>query len=205
MGGRIQKMLSKVLRPVSGLFNIAVAAVVATPLSLYVVENIKSLNTDGAIETDAFVIFEGNPTRILRGFERAGRGSKAQPILVSGIPGAVTQDTLPSYLPYGSVAENDTVVPGYKAKDTEGNADETCEWLSDNPDIESITLVTAEHHMARSWYELRQCIDPDIDVVFQRVAGEDTSRFLVSEILKVAYLKTEFLHKDAYRSHMPDL
>ena len=112
--------------------------------------------------TDAIVVLTG-------GSERLGEGSKlllqnrAAHLFVSGVhPGVTIEELLRVYHVDQARAPGDIAI-GYRAGNTEGNAEETAEWVAAHG-FHSLRLVTANYHMRRSLLEFTHAM-PDIMIV----------------------------------------
>lgn len=128
--------------------------------------------TDTLGKAGAIVVLTGGDGRIAAGFDLliAGRADK---LFVSGVAEGVRIDNLLALWHANGGRE---LVPccitlGYKARDTEGNARETQEWIRSNS-VSSIILVTSHYHMARSALEIEYAL-PEITVTRYPVVQPD--------------------------------
>ena len=112
--------------------------------------------------TDAIVVLTG-------GSERLGEGLKlllqnrAAHLFVSGVhPGVTIEELLRVYHVDPAQAPGDIAI-GYRAGNTEGNAEETAAWMAAHG-FRSLRLVTANYHMRRSLLEFSAAL-PGIQIV----------------------------------------
>lgn len=110
-------------------------------------------------KADAIVVLTGGALRLERGFELLA-GEAAPVMLVSGVEDGVTLASLlhtKEYHDFGAKLKPDSVILGYKARSTRGNAAEVAEWVKKNH-IQTILLVTGNYHIPRSEYEIKQAV-----------------------------------------------
>jgi uncharacterized SAM-binding protein YcdF (DUF218 family) len=119
--------------------------------------------------TDAIVVLTG-------GSERLGEGLKlllqnrAAHLFVSGVhPGVTVDELLRVYQVDAARAPGDIAI-GYRAGNTEGNAEETAAWMTGHG-FRSLRLVTANYHMRRSLLEFSHAM-PDVRIVAHPVFPE---------------------------------
>jgi uncharacterized SAM-binding protein YcdF (DUF218 family) len=112
--------------------------------------------------TDAIVVLTG-------GSERLGEGLKlllqnrAAHLFVSGVhPGVSVEELLRVYHVDPARAPGDIAI-GYRAGNTEGNAEETAAWMAAHG-FRSLRLVTANYHMRRSLLEFSAAM-PGVQIV----------------------------------------
>ncbi|MGE5145591.1 MAG: YdcF family protein [Candidatus Eiseniibacteriota bacterium] len=112
--------------------------------------------------TDAIVVLTG-------GSERLGEGLKlllqnrAAHLFVSGVhPGVTVEELLRVYHVDPARAPGDITI-GYRAGNTQGNAEETAEWMAAHG-FHSLRLVTANYHMRRSLLEFSAAL-PGVAIV----------------------------------------
>lgn len=117
-------------------------------------------------ETDAVVVLTGGGERVKEGI-RLMKGNVAKWLFVSGVgPGVTVEDLLRTN---GESVENEgddlnaRIVLGRAAANTQGNAEETKQWVK-AMHIRSIRLVTANYHMPRSRMEFHLMM-PGIQIV----------------------------------------
>ncbi len=107
-----------------------------------------SLKYTANTHSDAVVVLTGGGGRIKTGLKLI-KEKKADYLMISGVNKQVTLDIL---FPKISSELQDKIMLGYKAGNTEENAQEIAEWAQ-NKNIQSITLVTSFYHMPRSMLE----------------------------------------------------
>lgn len=110
--------------------------------------------------TDAVVVLTGGAERLEAGLFLLASGVAAK-LFVSGVNETVDLEALISSLPPEYAPDPALraccIQLGYSATDTRSNADETAHWMADQG-FQSIRLVTADYHMARSLLEFRRAM-----------------------------------------------
>lgn len=107
------------------------------------------------VKADAIIVLTGGTNRIRQGFEMLddGLGKK---LFISGVYKGVDVRELLAQLKHDEKTyPEDTVVLGFEADDTIGNAQETITWLKQE-NAKSIYLVTSNYHIARALLEFRK-------------------------------------------------
>jgi len=129
-------------------------------------------------KTDAIVVLTGGPGRLEFGVRLLIDG-KADTLFVSGVGQSVTQRELLLQLPADLRAKiknpAGSIILGYEAENTIGNAQETAKWVKASQ-IGSIRLVTADYHMPRSLVEFSQAM-PNLKLIPCPVTTEEFSAF----------------------------
>ena len=125
-------------------------------------KNFSTLHT-GDTNADAIVVLTGGSNRIAAGFDllEKGRGKK---LFISGVYHGVEVAELLRL--WKQIPDKDIkccVVLGYKAGNTEGNANETVPWLK-KEGYHSIYLVTSNYHMQRALLEFHAAA-PDLQII----------------------------------------
>ncbi len=119
---------------------------------------------------DAIVVLTGGDKRVNTGLDLLA-ADKGQRLFISG----VNKDVKPAELIDLWKGDHDEVLPritlGYIADDTAGNATESQEWVRNN-NIQSIRLVTANYHMARSYLMFHKEM-PDLIILKHPVVPND--------------------------------
>lgn len=163
--------------------------------------------TSSKIQTDAIVVLTGGEGRVERGIEMFAEGA-APFLFVSGVGNQVTlMEMLAIHaLPETRIAarrmmreRGASILLGQTASSTQTNAKEVADFVREHS-VNSIRLVTAHYHMARSLLEFRHAL-PQVELVPDPVYptgfrhGEwwqygHTRRLLLSEYHK--YVATRF-------------
>lgn len=144
--------------------------------------------------TDAIVVLTGGNERVQTALNLL-KEKYADHLLISGVNKAVQLSDLTGTLSEDMVKN---VQLGYRAKDTQGNAMEIAEWVSQN-DIHSVLMVTSFYHMPRSLFEVLH-YQPDLKIValpvFPKSFGDsvDWIRTRYAWLLFVEYHKFIFAH-----------
>ena len=114
----------------------------------YFIDHVSSIRPETTLKTDAIVVFTGESDRIKAGFSLLEQGLSPR-LFISGVHDQVRlRDLLKkNNMPDGHV------MLGRIAQDTEGNGDETEQWVREHK-IKSIRLVTSFYHMPRALLEL---------------------------------------------------
>lgn len=116
-------------------------------------------------KTDAIVVLTGGALRLEHGFELLVEG-RAPILFISGVEDGLTVTKLlekNEYHEYAAVIPPGSVILGYKARSTIGNAHEVAQWVTEN-NIKSIRLVTGNYHMPRSLREIQDTA-PELTVI----------------------------------------
>lgn len=116
-------------------------------------------------KTDAIVVLTGGGLRLEHGFELLVEG-RAPKLFISGVEDGLTVDKLleeKEYHEYATAVPQGSVILGYKARSTIGNAHEVAEWV-EQANIKSIRLVTGNYHMPRSLKEIREAC-PNLTII----------------------------------------
>ena len=117
---------------------------------------------DATTHTDAIVVLTGGRERMGTGLYllAAGRGDR---LLVSGVHKGVDVSEILRLAHVNRPDLVDSIVLGYAADDTVGNAAETAAWIADR-NVGSIRLVTAAYHMRRALLEFHHAM-PDVTII----------------------------------------
>jgi uncharacterized SAM-binding protein YcdF (DUF218 family) len=121
------------------------------------------IGTPADIErTDAIVVLTGGSRRLATGLELLEHGYAGR-LFVSGVYGGVEMRELLSAWSKAPDRLADSVVLGYAADNTIGNALETATWMREQG-YRSLRLVTANYHMKRALLEFRLAM-PEVRVM----------------------------------------
>ena len=111
---------------------------------------------NGRVVTDAAIVLTGGNKRIEEGFNIL-KEKKSKKLFVTGVSKkAKDRDII---VLYGNLdyINNKKIEFGRSAMNTNGNAIEAKNWITDN-NIKTITLVTANYHMPRSTLEFKKVL-----------------------------------------------
>lgn len=112
---------------------------------------------DPELRTDGIVVLTGpENARLGRGLDLFAGGS-APALLISGVTADMTPARVLRWAHRAGLELPPGLTLGARARDTLGNAAETAEWVCANH-IRSLRVVTADYHMARSLWLLRQAM-----------------------------------------------
>jgi uncharacterized SAM-binding protein YcdF (DUF218 family) len=127
-----------------------------------------AIDTDPA-PVDAIVVLTGGSERVRNGIEllKAGKGKK---LFISGVYPGLTLEHILNMMDVDETMRKCCIVLGHAAGSTEGNAEETQNWLS-LENYHSVRLVTANYHMPRSLL-LFHTLLPDITITPHPIAPE---------------------------------
>ncbi len=132
-------------------FVAGVLSIVLILFSLFVFNARKVEDLPPDLVCEDIVVLTGGKNRIKSAFDIIEK-FQAKNILISGVyKGTKLEDILGNTRVVGDVS----VVLGYKALNTEGNAKEIYE-VADELGIKEIVLVTSDYHMFRSLYEIKK-------------------------------------------------
>jgi uncharacterized SAM-binding protein YcdF (DUF218 family) len=136
-------------------------------------EHVRGLNADlldpDPSPVDAIVVLTGGSERVPAGLEllSAGKGKK---LFISGVYPGLTPDKILGSQNISASLRSCCIVLGHVAESTQGNAEETEDWLAIE-NYHSLRLVTANYHMPRSLL-LFHTLMPDMVIVPHPIAPE---------------------------------
>jgi uncharacterized SAM-binding protein YcdF (DUF218 family) len=129
---------------------------------LYFVATLPASVADPVSRTDAIVVLTGGSERLATGMALLEAGA-ADKLFISGVHRGVELAEIRKLArPHNSDVAG-TIILGYAADDTVGNAAETAAWV-EAEHLGSLRLVTGAYHMPRSLTEFRQTL-PGITIV----------------------------------------
>lgn len=134
---------------------------------IYFVQKVSQIPNPSEYKTQAIVVLTGGSLRLQAGLDLLSRGL-ADKLFVSGVHRGVDVTELLRISRQTPKALDCCIVLGYAADNTRGNARETADWM-DKEGYRSMRLVTANYHMPRSLFELRQVLS-DADIVAHAVS-----------------------------------
>ena len=140
---------------------------------VFFAEHIRSLDattTDATPDAvDAIVVLTGGSERVRTGLEmlKAGKGKK---LFISGVHRGSTMDQILAGFDVDSALRDCCIILGHAAESTEGNAEETQNWMALET-YHSMRLVTANYHMPRSLL-LFHTLMPEMVIVPHPIAPE---------------------------------
>lgn len=107
-------------------------------------------------QTDAIIVLTGGQNRVNSGLDLLA-DNKAEYLFISGVNPNVKIEELVNlwrtdldYIPC-------CIILGQAADNTEGNAEESSEWVRAQ-NLKSIRLLTSNYHMPRAWLEFRHAL-----------------------------------------------
>ncbi len=118
---------------------------------------------------EAIVVLTGGSGRLQAGFDLLVR-NKADALLISGVDTGVDLESLLSASGMNTSLWKDQISVGYQARDTDGNAKETADWM-ERRGLRSVRLVTENYHLPRSLHVFRQAM-PDIEIIPYAVVSD---------------------------------
>ena len=137
---------------------------------LWFAEGIDDFNrNDGAFVSDAIVVLTGGSERLGAGFDLLSHG-KGHKLFISGVYRGVHIDQIMMGQALSPELLSCCVVLGHRAENTEGNAEETAEWMK-SEGLKSMRLVTSNYHMRRSLIEFHRAM-PNIKIIPHPVSAE---------------------------------
>lgn len=151
------------------------------------------------VKTDAIVVLTGGSERVETGLKllKAGAGKK---LLISGVHRKLGLNHIPGLADYPADLGQCCILLGYQANSTEGNAEETRNWMAAEG-YTSLRLVTSNYHIPRSFL-LFQAAMPKITVIPHPVSPQNfkienisqrsgTFSFLALEYSKYLVVRTK--------------
>lgn len=191
--------MKALLRFITTCFTLVIlAAAIWLGTVLWFVNQIPSVPNTDKQETDAIVVLTGGTGRVEYGIKLLKEG-RSKKLFISGVSSGVRlQDLIPNY-EYNQLPGS--VVLGYEAADTKGNARETADWVKKEK-IKTLRMVTANYHIPRGQLELSRMLpgvtiipDPVFPGNFKREGWwryPGTTRLIVSEYHK--YIASSIQH-----------
>jgi len=137
------------------------------------IEHVKTL--DAAVldadpaPVDAIVVLTGGSERLSTGLELLVAG-KAKKLFISGVHPSLTLERVLAHHPVPDDLRKCCIILGHAAESTQGNAEETQNWLAAE-DFHSLRLVTANYHMPRSLLLFHAAL-PDVAITPHPVAPD---------------------------------
>lgn len=118
---------------------------------------------------DAIVVLTGGSERLRTGLEllSAGKGKK---LFISGVYPGLTLDKIAGMQDVSADLRACCIALGHAADSTQGNAEETQDWLA-LENYHSVRLVTANYHMPRSLLLFRTLM-PNLTIIQHPIAPE---------------------------------
>ena len=104
---------------------------------------------------EAMVILTGGKDRLLQGIDLFQTHQNSRKLLISGVHKTIEPGVLRNF--FKDPPFHNHIDLGYEAIDTNGNAQETAQWLKKN-NIQSFILVTSYYHMPRSLLEMKRTV-----------------------------------------------
>ncbi len=134
---------------------------------LYFVQSVPQIPNSPKHRTQAIVVLTGGSLRLEAGLSLFSRGL-SEKLFVSGVHRGVDVAELLRVSRQTPKTLDCCIILGYAADNTRGNARETADWM-DKEGYLSMRLVTANYHMPRSLFELRQVL-PHADIITHAVS-----------------------------------
>lgn len=122
------------------------------------------------MKTDAIIVLTGGDKRVNTGIDLIADG-KADYLFISGVNAKVRAEDLVALWGGDQKKVLSKITLGYTADSTVTNATESHEWIVKN-DIDSVRLVTANYHMARSMLLMQNKL-PDLRIIKHPVVPAD--------------------------------
>lgn len=158
-------------------------------------------------KSDAIVVLTGGDKRIEKGFILL-KNNKANKLFITGVNDKIKLSNISQIEKFQSILDFDyksKVYLGINAQNTQGNALETKQWISEAENIKSIILVTANYHMPRSLLEFHKAL-PYIKIIPYPVFPEgfkihswwkhkSSSLLLMNEYKKYIFIMITNLYK----------
>lgn len=166
------------------------AVLISFSIFIFDARKIEDLPSDFVCED--IVVLTGGKNRIKLAFDSVQR-FHAKNVLISGVyRGTKLEDILGDTDVIGDV----TVVLGYKAMNTEGNAQEIRE-VAEELGMKKIILITSDYHMFRSLHEVRK-FNKNLKIYPLKVRSDFNSRF-IKLCFKEFYHSLGILIRDAVK------
>ena len=178
-------------------FVAVIFLVVLILFSLFVFDARKVNDLPSDFVCEDIVVLTGGKNRIKSAFDSIER-FHAKNILISGVyKGTKLEDILGDTEVLGDVS----VVLGYKALNTEGNAKEIRE-VAEELGMKEIVLITSDYHMLRSLHEVRK-YNKNLKIYPMKVRSDFNGRFVVL-CFKEFYRSLGVLIRDAVKGIADD-
>lgn len=106
------------------------------------------------VNSQAIIVLTGESSRLYRGAQLLSHNPQSH-LFISGVNSEISKKDLQPFLQLTDQQLTLSVTLGYDAKNTQGNAAESYEWIK-KFNTNSIALVTAHYHMPRSLIEFKK-------------------------------------------------
>ncbi len=114
------------------------------------------------VNNQAIIVLTGESNRVYTGIKLLSDG-RADRLFISGVDSSVNKTDL-QRLHDISQDHLHQITLGYEAKDTQGNAKEAADWITDR-NITDIRLVTSNYHLPRAkWWLSKYISNSDITI-----------------------------------------
>lgn len=153
---------------------IAIFAAVLILFALFVFEARKIENLPSNLTCDDIVVLTGGKNRIKLALDSIKR-FRAKNVLISGVYKGTKLDDILGDADIGDL--NVSIILGYKAMNTEGNAKEIRE-VAEDLGIKKIVLITSDYHMFRSMHEIKK-YNKNLKIYPLKVMSTFNSRFVM--------------------------
>lgn len=135
------------------------------------------------VRTDAIIVLTGSQGRIEHALDVL-KAESAPRLLVSGVDREVKPGEFAAEFGVPDPLMQCCVTLGYQAYDTQSNATEAAEWVSEHK-AKSVRLVTADWHMRRAAHELSRELPPGVTLVRDAVPTQPSLGALILEYHKL--------------------
>jgi uncharacterized SAM-binding protein YcdF (DUF218 family) len=168
----------------------------------FAAETVSAKPQDELVKSDAIIVLTGGDKRIAEGLDLIARGA-ADKIFISGVNEKVGAADIVALWDGEANAILPKISLGYRAEDTASNATESHEWIRRN-DVRSIRLVTANYHMARSYFVFHQAM-PNLTIHKHPVIPDDFEPwgrdFWTLTFTEYNKFLAAWLHRDLYNKN----
>ncbi len=153
---------------------------------------VKQMHIPDHPSVSAIVVLTGEPIRIERAFELL-ENQIGEKIFISGVHHSVSKDILLQKIPIRQDLAECCIDIGYKALNTEGNAQEASAWAEKN-NFHHVLIVTHDYHMPRTFLELQR-INSTVQFIPYPIISHDLEenrsifKIKILRVLLIEYLK----------------
>ena len=118
--------------------------------------------TESFNDAHGYAVFTGGPDRVCTGLQLHYETDK--PLLISGVNEKTRMvDILDKCGYLKKKDDTDDITLDYDAKDTSDNAESLQPWINEN-NLSSVSIITNDFHVKRTWVEAKCHVDSDIDL-----------------------------------------
>lgn len=156
--------------------------------------------------TQGYAVFTGTSNRIEKGVKLV-ENHKGSKLLISGANSGFTQKNFAKIF-NPQIPEQDVEIWDY-ANNTQGNAEETAQWIKNN-NLQSVTIITSAYHAPRALQELTSLLEEGVSIRLKTVGNKPVpySKAHIQEMAKMLCIEipkcSNALRPDPLKKPLPE-